>query len=350
MSKEIVIVTGSMSKGGAEGVIAQVSNGLAERGWVIHIIGLLIDQLDYELHKNVDFRSLAGNKRSTASDSFRLIKNLRHEIKKINPKVVISFMAKMNIITYFALKGIDICFIASERNDPSVGRGAVYRFLVNRAYSATDVTVFQSSRARNFFPEHIKNKGVIIPNPVPELPQALEEKTKRLVAVGRLTRQKNHKMLIDAFEQINGDYPDYCVDIYGAGEIEDEIREYIKNKHMEKKVHLKGKVDNIPEHIKDAYMFVHTADYEGLSNALLEAMAIGLPCVTTNCAGADDAIEDGKNGLIVPVGDCEGFIAAVRKVLDDPQYAQKLGENARASMNRYDAQAIIDQWESLIRN
>lgn len=350
MAKEIVIVTGSMSKGGAEGVIAQVSNGLAERGWTIHIIGLLIDQVDYELHQNVDFRSLAGNKRSTVSDSFRLIWNLRNEIKRINPDVVISFMAKMNILCYFALKGTRFRFIASERNDPSVGRGTIYRFSVRRAYAATDVTVFQTSRAKNYFPEYIRDKSVIIPNPVPELPEALEEKTKRLVAVGRLTKQKNHKLLIDAFAQINVDYPDFCADIYGAGEIEEEIREYIESKHVAGKIHLKGKVDNIPEHIRDAYMFVHTADYEGLSNALLEAMAVGLPCVTTNCAGSDDAIENGVNGLIVPVGDREEFVKAVCKVLDNPEYAKELGKNARASMKKYDAQTIIDQWEKIISN
>ncbi len=348
MNKEIVIITGSMARGGAEGVIAQVSSGLAERGWTIHIIGLLFNEVGYKLHSRVDFRCLADSQRSTAFDSVKLVLRLRKAINEINPDVVVSFMAKMNIITHYALMGTGRRFIASERNDPSVGRSYIYRMLVENAYAATETMVFQTSRAKNYFPERIQAKGVIIPNPVQVMPEACPNPQKKIVSVGRLTKQKNHKLLIDAFGEIEKDFPQYELDIYGAGEIEGEIRSYIQDKALEDKVHLKGKVDNIPDHIKDAYMFVHTANYEGLSNALLEAMAIGLPCISTNCAGADDAIQNGINGLLVPVGDRAAIITAMRKILEDSHYAQELGNNARKIADRYSAETVIDQWEEII--
>ena len=348
MKKKIVIVTGSMAKGGAEGVIAQISNKLAERGWRIHIIGLLLDRLDYRLHENVDYQSLAGGRRSKAADSIKLIIALRKKIKRIDPDVVVSFMAKMNIITRFALLGTKRRFIAAERNDPSVGRGYLYRKLVERTYAAAETTVFQTSRAKAFFPLKIQAKGVIIPNPVAVMPEASDTPEKKIVAVGRLTKQKNHKLLIDAFEQVLKSHGDYELDIFGAGEMEKEIREYIVGKSLGAKVHLQGKVDNVIERIKDAYLFVHTADYEGMSNALLEAMAVGLPCVTTNCAGADDAIQNGVNGLLVPVGDCRAVVEAINKLLDDRAFASRLGTNARKSIDRYSVETITDQWETII--
>lgn len=348
MNREIVIVTGSMARGGAEGVIAQVSFGLAEKGWTIHIIGLLFNEVGYKLHPRVDFRCLADRQRSTSSDSLKLVLRLRRTIKEINPDVVVSFMAKMNIITRYALVGTGIRFIASERNDPSVGRGYIYRRLVEKAYSAADTVVFQTSRAKNYFPTNIQAKSAIIPNPVQIMPEAYPIPKNRIVSVGRLSRQKNHKLLIDAYVEILKFYPTFELDIYGAGELEGEIRNYIHDKALDNMIHLKGKVDNIPDHIKDAYMFVHTSNYEGFSNALLEALAIGLPCISTNCAGADDAILDGVNGLLVPVGDCEALIKAMKKLLSDIHFARDLGKNARKSAERYSATYIVDQWEEII--
>lgn len=348
MDKDIIFVTGSMTRGGAEGVIANIAEVLAHRGWKIHIVSILFSENAYDFGENIEFINASNEGSNQLLDTPRMIKAIRKEIKRIKPCAVISFMAKINIVAWFAVIGTDVKFIVSERNDPAVGRNAVYQKILSMTYSAADAVVFQTTRAKEFFSQKIQNKGVIIPNPLKPMPEAVYNQTKRIVTVGRLSEQKNHKLLIDAFERIYPDYLDFVVDVYGEGSMRDELQAYIDQKRLAESIHLCGKVDNVPERIRDAYMFVLPSDYEGLSNALLEAMGIGLPCITTNCAGSDDTIQNGENGLIVPIRDCDALATAIRKLIENPAGAVKMGQKARASMGRYEVEQVVDQWEMLL--
>ena len=349
MNKDIIIVTGSMTRGGAEGVIASIAEVLAQRGWKIHIVSILFSENAYDFGENIEFIDASNEGCNQLLDTPRMIKAIRKEIKRIKPCAVLSFMAKINIASWFAVMGTGIKFIVSERNDPAVGRNAMYQKILSMTYSAADAVVFQTTRAKEFFNQKIQNKGVIIPNPLKPMPEAIYGQTKRIVTVGRLSEQKNHKLLIDAFERLYADHPDFSVDIYGEGSMRDELQVYINKKGLADAIHLCGKVDDVPERIRDAYMFVLPSDYEGLSNALLEALGVGLPCVTTNCAGSDDAIEDGKNGLIVPIRDCDAMEKAIRKLIENPADALEMGKKARASMDRYRVEQVVDQWEALLK-
>lgn len=346
--KDIVIVTGCMVRGGAEGVIATVANGLAQRGWKIHIISILFDRWDYELDPSIECIDISNEKRNQMLDTPRLVLALRKKIRQIKPKAVLSFMVAVNIVTWLATRRLNVKYIPSERNDPDKGRSSLIKKLQVKAYGAADTTVFQTTRAKEYFSDAIQKKSVIIPNPLREMPEAVYGASKRLVTAGRLSEQKNHKLLIDAFAGVYRDHPDYSIDIYGEGSMRDELQAYIDEKGLRDLVHLCGKVDNVPERIRDAYMFVLPSDYEGLSNALLEAMGIGLPCITTNCAGSDDAIRDGENGLIVPIRDRDAMEKAIRKLIEEPEKAEEMGKKARASMSRYKVKNVLEQWESLL--
>ena len=348
MEKDVVIITGSMTRGGAEGVIASIAEVLARRGWQIHIVSILFRENAYSFGENIECIDASREGRNQLLDTPRMIRAIKKEIKRIRPCAVISFMAKINIVAWLAVMGTGVKYIASERNDPAVGRNAVYPKVLSMAYAAADVVVFQTTRAKDYFNSKIQRNGVIIPNPLKPMPEATYDQTKRIVTVGRLSEQKNHKLLIDAFEKIHRDYPDFSVDIYGEGSLRNELQAYIDDKKLTASVHLCGKVDNVPEMIRDACMFVLPSDYEGLSNALLEAMGIGLPCITTNCAGSDDAIRDGENGLIVPVGDEAAMEHAMRRLLEAPEQATEMGRNARRSMERYGVESVVDQWEKLL--
>lgn len=346
--KDVVIVTGSMVRGGAEGVIATVANGLAERGWKVHIISILFDICDYPLDESVAYINISRQEKNQWLDTPRLVRTLRKKIREIRPDAVLSFMVAVNIVTWLATRGLKVKFIPSERNDPAKGRGRLIKILQKRAYGAADTTVFQTTRAKEFFSGRIRDRGVIIPNPVRELPEAAPEKKKRIVTAGRLAEQKNQKLLIDAFAGVYREHPDFSVEIYGEGPMREELQAYIGEKGLTAAVRLCGKVENVPETIRDAYLFVLPSDYEGLSNALLEAMAVGLPCITTDCAGSDDAIRDGVNGLIVPVRDRDAMENAMRRLLEDPALAQDMGRKARESMSRYQAERVVEQWEALL--
>lgn len=348
MNKDIIIVTGSMTRGGAEGVIANIAEVLAKRGWKIHIVSILFSENAYDFGENIEFIDASNEGSNQLLDTPRMIRAIKIEIKRIKPQAVLSFMAKINIATWFAVIGTGVKFIASERNDPAVGRNAVYQKILSMTYSAADVVVFQTTRAKEFFNQKIQSKGVIIPNPLKPMPEAIYNQTKRIVTVGRLSEQKNHKLLIDAFERVYPNHPDFSIDIYGDGSMRDELQAYIVQKGLSDSIHLCGKIDNVPERIRDAYMFVLPSDYEGLSNALLEAMGIGLPCITTNCAGSDDAIQNGENGLIVSIRDCDAMERAIRILIEDPASALEMGRKARSSMGRYRVEQIVDQWEALL--
>lgn len=347
--RDVVIVTGSMGRGGAEGVVASVANGLAQRGWKIHIVSLLFNTCDYDLEPSVECINISKEKKNQIIDTPRLVLTLRKIIKQIQPEVVFSFMVAINIVTWMATRGLKVKYIPSERNDPDKGRNKVVKKLQTIAYAAADTTVFQTTRAKEYFSDEIQKRSVIIPNPLRDMPEAIYGHTKRIVTAGRLSGQKNHRLLIDAFEAIHRDYPDFSVDIYGEGSMKDELQSYIDGNGLSSSVNLCGKVDNVPECIRNAYMFVLPSDYEGLSNALLEAMGIGLPCITTNCAGSDDAIQDGMNGLIVPVKDQKALESAMRRLIERPEQAIEIGKKARASMTRYKVENVIDQWETLLR-
>ena len=346
--KDVVIVTGCMVRGGAEGVIATVANGLAQHGWKVHIISILFDRWDYELDPSIECIDISDEKRNQMLDTPRLAITLRRKIKQIKPVAALSFMVAVNIVTWLATRGLEIKYIPSERNDPDKGRSRLIKQLQAKAYGAADTTVFQTTRAKEYFSDTIQQKSVIIPNPLREMPEAVYGASKRIVTAGRLSEQKNHKLLIDAFFGLYKDHPDFSIDIYGEGTMKGELQAYIAERGLSESVHLCGKVDNVPECIRDAYMFVLPSDYEGLSNALLEAMGIGLPCITTNCAGSDDAIQDGKNGLIVPVRDREAMEKAIRQLIEDPEKAEEMGKKARASMSRYKVENVVEQWEMLL--
>lgn len=349
MNKEIVIVTGSMVRGGAEGVIALVANGLAQRGWHVSIVSILFNIWDYELDPAIKCIDISREKRNQLLDTPRLIFCLRRILKTIKPDAVLSFMVAVNIVTWFSSRGLNIKYIPSERNDPDKGRSNIIKKLQIQAYSASDSPVFQTTQAKSYFSERIQKKAVIIPNPVREMPMALYGTTKKIVSVGRLSSQKNHKLLIDAFSSILKIYSDFSLEIYGEGPLRTDLQQYIEEKGLSEFVYLCGKVNDVPNRIRDAYMFILSSDYEGLSNALLEAMAIGLPCVSTNCAGASDVIKDNENGLIVPVGDIDSLVKAMKYLIENPLIAKDMGFKARSSMSRFNVDSIVDLWEGLIK-
>ena len=110
--------------------------------------------------------------------------------------------------------------------------------------------------------------------------------------------QKNHKMLIKAFSLFGAKHGDYELVIYGRGETEDakkDLLQYIEEMDVNNSVTIKEPIDNVHEEIKDSTMFVLSSDYEGVSNALLECLAMGLPCISTDCpcGGSRMLIKDG---------------------------------------------------------
>ena len=164
--------------------------------------------------------------------------------------------------------------------------------------------------------------------------------------------QKNQKLLINAFSELAKKIPDYTLVIYGEGSLRKELEKFIESKGLKDRIFLPGAKNNIQEYIKDASLFVLSSDYEGIPNALIEAMAIGLPCVSTDCSpgGARELITNGENGVIVECRNSNELATAMARLLTDRESAKKMGTNAKKIYTRVDKNLVCNRWLDLIRD
>lgn len=348
-NKKITFIIGSLDRGGAERVISILSGKYAELGWQTDIILLLDNKVEYRISPDTRIFDFSGNTTSRWRRLPQWLRKIRGYIKQEKPDVIISFVARINVITQIARIGLHTDrVILSERNDPQCdGRGRIVRLLTWWLYPKADYVVFQTRRASGYFP-NLTNK-VIISNPVNIEQRASFVSKPKIVSVGRLTKQKNQKLLIEAFAEIAYCFPEYTLEIYGEGDLRNYLQEMIDHLNLHDRVFLKGNVFHIHEAISDAALFVLPSDYEGLSNALLEAMMMGLPCISTTCAGSDEYIESGKNGVLVPIGDKAALVNAMKSLMDDTDLRKRLGNAASESSIRFDANTVIAEWQYIIQ-
>lgn len=162
-------------------------------------------------------------------------------------------------------------------------------------------------------------------------------------------KQKRQDLLIEAFKKLSNEYPEYILEFYGSGEDERAIQELIGQR---KNIKLCGMTRNVAEAIQNAAMFVLTSDYEGIPNALLEAMSIGVPCISTDCSpgGAAMLIENGINGLLVNQGDVVGLYNAMKYYAKNPHIAETMGAKGTEVCDRFSEEIISELWRETVGN
>lgn len=349
MGKRIAFVIGGMTRGGAERVISILANEYAKNGWQADIVMLLTDKVDYDIDKRISIIDLVGKSRKNIISIIGWLKSFRHYVKKAEPDVIVSFVARINIITLLSTLGLRSRIVVSERNDPTLdGRSKLVDWCTKILYKRADRVVFQTNRARDYFASSIKKNSVIIPNPICVEQEVSGNSKHKIVSVGRLAPQKNQKMLIDAFYAVRKLHPEYSLWIYGEGELRNELEDHIRKLGLKDSVFLPGNMKHIHVNIADADMFVLSSNYEGLSNALLEAMMMGLPCISTNCAGSDEYIKDGLSGLLVPVGDTTEMATAILKLIEDRDLRERIIDNSAQSVDNCRVEKVMQSWQNTI--
>lgn len=347
--KRIVFLIGSMRRGGAERVISILANDYADRGWQVEILMLLDSCCDYALNNSIKVRTLYNQAEPRIRQLPKWIFCIRKYIMAYQPDRIVSFIARINIITILACWGLRQHIVVSERNDPSSdGRSIFVRMATYLLYPVVDSIVFQTKWAQSHFPQKIQRKSIIIQNPVNVTVRANLHKKKKIVAVGRLDEQKNHTMLINAFKKIHADYPEYQLFIYGEGGTREKLSQQICDLSLSEAVFLPGNEKDIHAEIADAEIFVLSSNYEGLSNALIEAMMMGLACISTAWAGSDEVILNMQNGLLVPVGSENSLTEAIDLLVRDRKLALRLGQHAQLSTARFNSADVLKSWRSVI--
>ena len=338
-----------MQRGGAERVISILADYYCKKGWDVDIVTLLDGRCDYKLDDNINLIPIYRANKSYYENIAYWIKGIRKYAKSKKPEKIVSFVARINILTLIACFGLKISIIISERNDPAAdGRSKFVRIATFILYKLADNIVFQTLWAQSCFPKGIINKSSVIPNPVKISTWASEVKKKKIVAVGRLEQQKNHAMLINAFKKAHKSFPEYKFYIYGDGKLRCSLTKQIESLGLEESVFLPGNVFDIHEKISDAEMFVLSSNYEGLSNALLEAMMMGLPCISTNCAGSNEVIQNNINGLLIPMGSEDKLAEGMKRLLYDKELSYQIGKKSKITSREFESENVIRKWEAII--
>jgi glycosyltransferase involved in cell wall biosynthesis len=220
--------------------------------------------------------------------------------------------------------------------------------------------VFQTPDAMSFFNKKFQNKGKVILNPISE--QYINpnwdintniERKKEIVTVGRITSQKNHLLLFEVFNEIQLKYPEYVLKLYGDiqdNDVYEKLKQYISDNKLENSIIFMGLKSNPGDYIKDASMFVLSSDYEGMPNALMEAMVLGVPSISTDCpcGGPKMVIENLKNGILVPVGDKKTMAEAMEYIITHEREADIMGNEAKKLIEQVEPDKICGQWMEYI--
>lgn len=351
----IVFVTRSMWAGGAERVISELLKYMVTARFQCSIVTIDDEKVLYHIPAEADLFVIGKKSENPHVDKFLRYKALRKTIVELKPDVVLSMPEDIGIFVIPALLGTKIPVVVSERNNPVVmPNKKVTRIFRKVFYPFGAGFVFQTKQASDFFSPRIRKKSTVLPNPL-DLTRIPEKKTfrnKEIVAAGRLDKQKNFPLLINAFGIFQQYHPEYSLKIFGEGMLRSELESLAARTLNTGTYSLPGRTSSLLGQINGAAMFVLTSDYEGMPNVLIEAMAIGVPVISTNCpaGGSADLIEDGVNGLLVPVGDVDKLVWAMKKIAESDEFADEVAKNAEVVKQRLDSNIVAAQWSEYVES
>ena len=361
----IVFLTSSLGAGGAERVSTILCNAWSARGDRVTLIPTYSGGGTpfYPLSEQVETLFLADQpgvrSRSPGGYARRLL-TLRRMILGRRPDVVVSFLPNVNVAAILAMAGSRVPLIVSERNDPSsrspfnpweVASRALFRF----ADMLTVQTEAVAAKAAARYPGVARVR--VVPNPL--APQQAEQQPVQaaggegqrriLLSLGRLAGQKGVDTIIRAFAELAPHHPEWDLHIYGEGPLAGALAALAASLGMQERIAFKGVTTGPARVMAGADAFVMASLHEGFPNALLEAMSLGLPCLSTDCpSGPGEITRNGRDALLVPVNDQAAFTSGLRRLMGNEALRRALGREARVSIQeRFALDAVLARWDDL---
>lgn len=362
MSNKYLFLIPRLGGGGAERVLVTIANQLCKNN-EIKILTITAAGSFYKLNETIEVRCIESpvNRKNKITLYFtemtgalKSLYRIKREVDDWQPDAMLSFLTDTNFLAIILkmFGQIKCRLVVSERADPD-RRGKMKKWFEKKLYPKADVIVCQSKPVADFFSKKHVDKIKVIQNPINRdaIPEVYsKERKKRIVGVGRLDYQKNFALLINAFAQLGEQFSDYQLEIYGNGSLEKELQNQIDSLRLTNRVHLMGMKKDVMHYIADASLFVLSSDFEGFPNALIEAMATGLPVISTDFTptGVAAEIVTRNNGLIVPAGDVKSLAEAMREVLSDASLMEMYSKNNRKMLNKFDEHRIAMEWEATL--
>lgn len=295
----------------------------------------------------------------------KIIRNL--ELEK--PEVVVSITARPNLANVLAKKISRGSYQAliCEQNFNSLQYShnfieIVFRALMKLLYPGADAVVAVSNDLTRDLIESFgvsKQKSFTIYNPFDlqtictlaekslDFPWGQQDRP-YLVNAGRLTKQKNHALLLRAFKLLHDEY-DCRLLILGEGPLRRELEEQASELGLTGEVFFPGRVSNPYFYFRNAHAFVLSSDHEGLPSVLIEALACGCPVISTDCpTGPREILEDGKCGVLVPVNDAHALADSMLALLKNPLQRKQLAGLGRERAKSFDREIILGQYKALL--
>ena len=343
----ICFTVSAMNTGGAERVVSTLCNELSSRGHHVSIVMASVNKKEsfYDLANQIELFALCEGYAKKVSP-FKRVELLRKKYEELKPDIVISFLPHICVYTWLSLRNGNIPYILSERNDPNQ-YSVLYKALIKKAFKAAHGCVFQTHDAIKWYRKNAKGTDRVIFNAVgltsvPPVGMLIKRK-KSVLFVGRIDEQKNYKMLLEAYKLFLEYNDEYVLDIYGDCPQEKIFFEYARKLGVEDKIHHHGKSSTWHKDEYNAGLFVSTSNYEGMSNSLQEAAALGIPCVATDCpiGGSKELSGIFDNIILSPVNDPKNFCRNMRSMVTDKTVFK--GVNALVTKEN-----ITDKWIELI--
>ncbi len=358
---KLLLYIDSMQLGGANRVMSVLAKHFSEKQVNVLLVNDIMPEKDipeYQIPENVKRVFLDSVRETGLKKNINRIKKLRKIIKEEKPDVVLSFMGPPNIRMLISALGLKVKKIASVRNDPNIEYGTgIRKYISCIVMRFADGIVFQTKDAMQYFPESVKRKGKIILNPVSKLffESEWQEGGLEIAVIGRLESQKNPMNALYAFEKIANDIPEYSLGFYGDGSLNAELRRAVKDKALVDKVRFHGRISNPEKVLEKAAAYVLCSDYEGLPNALMEAMAVGVPCISTACpcGGPEMLIENESQGVLVPCADSNKLAEELLLLLKDSERKKNMSKAAHKRAESFLPENVLREWEDyfeLIQN
>ena len=353
---KIYFYINELGGGGAERVIANLASEFAAHGYETGIVTSYPINNEYTVSFDVKRFNLE-EKRITSEDpikrNVRRIRLLRDILKAEKPEILITFMAEPNYRGILASVGLKTKTIISVRNDPEKEYNSkLDKILARVLLPHASGCVFQTNNAKKWFSKRLQNKSRIIFNAVRDefFSAKWNPKDNVIVACGRLEPQKNYPMLIRSMQEVIKTCPNAVLEIYGKGKDENALKELVTSLGLSSSVFFMGQTNNVVEVLERASVFTLSSDFEGMPNALMEALAVGVPCVSTDCpcGGPQAIITNRKNGILVEVGDYHNFAKAIIELLQKRDFAISIGREARIEAKKFESKIVFGEWENLV--
>ena len=356
---KILFLNTNIGYGGASKILVWVANQCARKG---HDVTILTYR-DKEVRQFVDplVKLVQEQLEDTGgkANTIATVRWIHRFINKSKFDIGVAFLSPSMLRLALSAKGTDMRVVFSHRGDPyySGTENSFKLKAINRlnrwAFNQAAGFVFQTKMAQAYYSNSIKERSVVIPNPIRPLERTVVRNgnvRKSLVSVGRLDlKQKRQDVMIEAFNIISSKYPEFRLEIFGDGEDETKVKQMAASNP---KILLMGKTSNVVEAIQNAWAIVQSSDFEGIPNVLLEAMSLGVPSISTDCSpgGAAMLIHNRENGILTPRGDAKALADAMEYMISHPLESETMGKNGMKVNELFPENVIAEKWLSFLES